>query len=96
MVFGTEGPSTRSTPYSPIREPPSAPGVAKNLEKFPWSFQLTKPRYFFDAPVSIDADLRLKLEAFDGRDPAQSWSWFVQGTRIISEHDFAILTGREV
>ena len=52
-------------------------------------------QYFFDAPVIIDADLRLNLEAFDARNPAQSWSWFVQGTKIISERDFAILTRRE-
>ena len=77
---------------APQRKPPAAKGVAKDLEKFPWSFKLANPRFFFEQPVALDADLRSKLDAFADRDPSQPWSWFVQGTKLISEHDFAILT----
>jgi hypothetical protein len=42
--------------------------------------------------VAIDADLRAKLDAFAERDPSQPWSWFVQGTKIVTEHDYAVLT----
>jgi len=38
--------------------------------------------------------LRSKLDAFTGRDPSQPWSWFVQGTKVITEHDFSVLTGQ--
>jgi hypothetical protein len=78
----------------PERKPPAAKGVGKNLDKFPWSFQLANPRFFFDQPVVLDADLRSKLDAFLGRDPTQPWSWFVQGTKLVTEHDFAVLTGQ--
>ncbi|MEZ4571821.1 MAG: hypothetical protein R2849_16100 [Thermomicrobiales bacterium] len=62
---------------------------AKNPDKFPWAFEVTKVRYFFDEPVIIDATLRSQLDRFSGKGP---WGWFVQGTRKISAHDFAILT----
>jgi hypothetical protein len=65
-----------------------------DAEKYPWSFRVTNVRYFFDAPVVIDAPLRAQLEAFQGRDPTRSWSWFVQATRDVTEHDFLLLTGR--
>lgn len=78
----------------PERKPPAAKGIVKNLEEFPWSFRLTNARFFFDVPVAIDADLRTKLDAFAKRDSSQSWSWFVQCTRVVNEHDFAVLTGK--
>lgn len=77
----------------PEREPPAAKGIAKNLKAFPWSFRLTNARLFFDTPIATDADLRAKLHAFADRDPSRSWSWFVQGTRVVNEQDFAVLTG---
>jgi hypothetical protein len=65
-----------------------------DAEKYPWSSRVTNVRYFFDAPVVIDALLRAQLEAFQGRDPTRSWSWFVQATHDVTEHDFLLLTGR--
>ena len=56
-------------------------------------FDVRNPRFFFDAPVVIDAALRPRLDAFDGKIPAAPWSWFVQTTRSLSDHDFAVLTG---
>jgi hypothetical protein len=64
-----------------------------DAEKYPWSFRVTYVRSFFDAPVVIDAPPRAQLEAFQGRDPSQSWSWCVQATRAVTEHDFLLLTG---
>lgn len=78
----------------PERKPPAAKGIARNLDKFPWSFRLANPRLFFGTPIAIDADLRAKLDAFATRDPSRVWSWFVQGTTVVTEHDFAILTGK--
>lgn len=75
-----------------IAERRSVPGV-RHPERFPWAFRVGKPRYFFDTPVVIDPALRARLDAFAGRDPVGPWAWFVQGTRVISAHDFAILTG---
>jgi hypothetical protein len=78
----------------PAQQPPGdAPNLVRNLDKYPWSFRVKEPRFFFTAPVVIDADLRAKLDAFRGRDPNSSWSWLVQGTRVVNEHDFALLTG---
>ncbi len=79
---------------SPERQPPEMKGVVKDLERFPWSFRLKNARFFFEQPIVIDAELRSQLEAFASREVSQSWSWFVQGTRMVSSHDFDILTGR--
>jgi hypothetical protein len=65
-----------------------------DAEKYPWAFRVTNVRYFFEAPVVIDAPLRAQLDAFQGRDPSQSWSWLVQGTRAVTEHDFRLLTAQ--
>jgi hypothetical protein len=78
----------------PQREPPPIRGLVKNLEKFAWSFRLDNPRFYFENAIAIDAELRNQLQAFENRDPSHSWSWFVQGTRIVTEHDFEVLTGR--
>lgn len=63
-----------------------------DAEKYPWAFHVTNVRYFFDAPVVIDAPLRAQLKAFQGREPSQSWGWFVQATHAVTEHDFLLLT----
>lgn len=80
---------------SPKKNPPEAEEIVKKFDKFPWAFKVRDVRLFFDAPVVIDADLRSKLDAFAGRDPANPWAWFVQTTRAVTEHDFAILTGKD-
>jgi hypothetical protein len=67
---------------------------ARSSAEFPWAFRVRDVRFFFDDPVVIDGDLRARLEAFRGRDPAQSWSWLVQGTHKVNEHDFGVLVGR--
>lgn len=59
---------------------------------FPWRFSVKNPR-FLNPPITIDRDLRAELDAFLDKDPASSrWSWFVQVTREVSEHDFRLLT----
>jgi hypothetical protein len=78
----------------PERKPPTVKGLVKNVEKYPWSFRLTNVRLFFDQPRVIDANVRSKLDAFEGRDPTRSWAWFVQGTKVITEHDYQVLTGK--
>ncbi len=62
-------------------------------ERYRWAFRVKNARYFFEEPVVIDVALRAKLDAFRERDPEGSWSWLVQGTRKLTAHDFAILTG---
>jgi hypothetical protein len=68
---------------------------ARHPEKYPYIFTLKKPRSYADSPVVIDQALRAQLEAFAGRDASKSWSWFVQGTRQLSEQDFARLTSAD-
>lgn len=65
---------------------------ARHAEKFPWSFQVTDVKYFFDNPVLIDAEVRSKLDAFQSHNPLGPWSWFVQSTHYLTEHDFKVLT----
>jgi hypothetical protein len=67
----------------------------RRSDKFPWAFAVRDVRYFFDAPIALDADLRSRLDAFRGRAQTQKWAWFVQGTHRVSAHDFALLVGRE-
>jgi hypothetical protein len=66
----------------------------RHAERFPWAFQAKNPRYFFDKPIVIDAALRTQLDALKDREPSGSWGWFVQASRLITEHDFHLLTGR--
>jgi hypothetical protein len=76
----------------PEQRVPPVKGLVKNLDRFPWAFEVRNPRFFFDEPVVLDADLRVRLEAFSGRDPSRPWAWFVQGTHQVSEHDYRLLT----
>lgn len=68
--------------HSKLREP----------EKYPWVFSLDEVKLYLDKPLVINSDLRNQLDAFQDRDPSKSWSWFVQTTRRITEHDFKLLT----
>jgi hypothetical protein len=69
---------------------------AKDAAHYPWAFPVRDARYYFDAPVMIDAALRSRLDAFvkHGHDPNGALSWLVQGTRYLTAHDFAVLTRR--
>jgi hypothetical protein len=50
---------------------------------------------WLEAPVQLSDDVRSRLDAFRGKDPNRPWGWFVQSTNQVSEHDFAVLTGRD-
>ena len=52
-------------------------------------------QFFFDTPVVIDATLRAQLDAFAGRDISAPWAWFVQATRKLTAHDYALLVPRQ-
>lgn len=62
-----------------------------DAEDFPYVFELRHPTLYLEEPVDVK-DLRGQLEAFEGRDLSKSWSWFVQQSKAISEHDFDVLT----
>lgn len=64
----------------------------RNAEKYPWVFRLDEVKLYLREPVVLDAAVRARLEAFQGRDPVKSWSWFVQATRRVSRSDFETLT----
>ena len=68
----------------------------KDPDRYPWVFSVAGVRFYFDKPVAIDAALRSRLQAFTDRahDPNGAWAWLVQGTRLVTEHDFSVLTGR--
>jgi hypothetical protein len=61
---------------------------------FPWVCSLKETVLYLDTPVAIDAKLRQQLDAFKGRNPEQSWAWFVQATHKVSLRDYALLTGK--
>jgi hypothetical protein len=77
---------------SPEQKPPPVKGLVKNLDRFPWAFRVKNPRFYFDDPNPVDAELRAQLDAFAGRDLQKSWAWFVQGTHQVTGHDYALLT----
>ena len=58
---------------------------------YPWISLLKDACLYLDAPVAIDAKLRLQLDAFKGRNPEKSWAWFVQTTHKVSLRDFELL-----
>jgi hypothetical protein len=76
--------SPEKKPHHRIRDP----------ERYPWVFRLKEADLHLDEPVVIDAAVRSRLDAFQGRDLNKSWAWFVQATRKITGHDFNILTQR--
>jgi hypothetical protein len=69
------------------------PDIVKDPMKYRWTFQLKKTHLFLDEPVVIDAAMRANLDEFAGREPGKMWAWFVFATRMITEHDFQLLTG---
>ncbi len=69
------------------------PGV-KNPAKYPWQFQVKNVRIFLDNPVVINSPgFRSKMDAFKGKSDPNNWSWLVQGTGKVTEHDFNLLVG---
>jgi hypothetical protein len=69
--------------------------AVRDPDRYPWVFKLEDTKIYLENPIVIDATLRAKLDAFQGRDPNTSWAWFVQATRKISMHDFMILVREE-
>lgn len=67
----------------------------RSPEKYPWAFRVEEVKLYLEQPVVIDSSLRSNLDVFQGRDSSSPWAWFVQATRKVSEHDFAILTGQQ-
>lgn len=65
--------------------------AVRDSEKYPWVFKLEDAKIYLENPIVIDAALRVKLDAFEGRNPNTSWAWFVQATRKITGHDFQVL-----
>jgi hypothetical protein len=65
---------------------------AKNQDKYPWAFAVANVRFYFDDPVVLSPDLRATLDAFAKHDPNRMWAFFVQSTRYVTAHDFALLT----
>lgn len=63
-----------------------------DAEEYPYIFSLRDPVLYLEEPVVINQSLRGELDAFEGRDLSKAWSWFVQSSREVSEHDFDVLT----
>ena len=61
-------------------------------QRYPLVFHLEQTSVYLDNPVPIGTNIRKDLDAFQGRDLGKPWSWFVQSTKKISQHDFEILT----
>ncbi len=50
--------------------------------------------HWLERALTIDDDVRRRLDAFADKKQSPNWAWFVQTTRRLSEHDFLLLTGR--
>jgi hypothetical protein len=66
--------------------------LVKHPEKYSYVFEVDSVSIYTENPVVLSAELRAKLDAFQGRDPSKRWSWFVQGTGRVTKHDFMLLT----
>jgi len=66
--------------------------LVKHPEKYPYVFEVDSVSIYTENPVVLSAELRAKLDAFQGRDPSKRWAWFVQGTGRVTKHDFMLLT----
>ena len=74
---------------SPVQKPHP---LVKHPEKFSYVFEVDSVSIYTENPVVLSAELRAKLDAFQGRDPSKRWAWFVQGTGRVTKHDFMLLT----
>ncbi len=73
-------------------EPQSGPDPRIDGERrFPWIVELSDVK-MTNEPVALTRTLRDQLDGFANRDRDQVWSWFVQYTHPITEHDFKLLT----
>jgi hypothetical protein len=85
---GVVAEATAATAPEPSDQP------IRDTRRFPWVIRVREVRYFFDHAVALVPDRRARLDAFRGTDVSESWGWFVQTTRVITEHDFNLLSGR--
>lgn len=63
---------------------------AKHTEPI-YKVPLTNVRWLPE-PIPFDESLRSQLDVFRERSPSAPWSWFIQSTSKVSEHDFRLLT----
>jgi hypothetical protein len=63
-------------------------------EKYPYLFEVDNVKIYTENPVVLkeNKELLAQLDAFKEHDLTKPWSWFVQVTRTITEHDFMLLT----
>ncbi len=61
-------------------------------EKYPWTFRVGEHKLYLDNPTKLDAEMRNKLDAFQGKYLGKKWGLFPVASRKISEHDFKLLT----
>lgn len=66
--------------------------LVKHPEKYSYVFEVDSVSIYTENPVVLSAELRAKLDAFQGRDSSKRWAWFVQGTGRVTKHDFMLLT----
>jgi hypothetical protein len=66
--------------------------LVKHPEKYPYVFEVDSVTIYTENPVVLSAELRAKLNAFQGRDPSKPWAWLVLGTQRVTKHDFMLLT----
>ena len=50
---------------------------------------------WLDHPVDVRQNI-FQLDAFKEKDISKRWSWFVQSTRRLTEHDYRLLIGRQM
>lgn len=68
---------------------PIPPDTSQPLYRVPLSDVRWLPQ-----PIPIDETLRSHLDAFQNHPPSAIWSWFIQSTSKVTEHDFRLLTGQ--
>ena len=66
--------------------------LVKHPEKYSYVFEVDSVSIYTENPVVLSAELRAKLDAFQGRDHSKRWAWFVQGTGRVTKQDFMLLT----
>jgi hypothetical protein len=71
-----------------------APGQY-DATRYSWAARVGEVQYLSKV-IKIDKMLRSQLDAFKGKDPSASGSWFVQSARMVTGHDYRLLTGQLV
>lgn len=76
---------------NPPHKDPQFPGLTKP-SRWSWVVNLDNAKLFLNSPITINREMRARLDAFKEKDLDAAWGWFVVSVHKVSQRDFDLLT----